>query len=143
MTTLLTSWADGDPRSEQALSTTLYRELRAMAKRQLSRQPGSITLDTNGLIHEAYLKLVDGSRARVRDRGHFLALSARVILDEALEKLKTLDPRGAKLVELRFFGGLSLEEAAEVLDVSIATLKRHWERTRAYLYGELRRPAMT
>jgi RNA polymerase sigma factor (TIGR02999 family) len=58
-------------------------------------------------------------------------------LDEALRGLAALDPRKATLVELRWFGGLSIEEAAEVLEVSPATAKREWRTARAWLRREL------
>jgi RNA polymerase sigma-70 factor (ECF subfamily) len=58
-------------------------------------------------------------------------------LDEALTRLAALDPRQARIVELRFFGGLSVEEAAESLGVSSATLKRQWAIARAWLAREL------
>jgi len=59
-------------------------------------------------------------------------------LDAALENLAKLDPRQARVVELRFFGGLSIEETAEVLGVSPATVKRDWLVARAWLHRELR-----
>jgi RNA polymerase sigma factor (TIGR02999 family) len=59
-------------------------------------------------------------------------------LDAALEDLAKLDPRQARVVELRFFGGLSIEETAEVLAVSTATVKRDWLVARAWLHRELR-----
>jgi RNA polymerase sigma factor (TIGR02999 family) len=59
-------------------------------------------------------------------------------LDAALEKLAALDPQQAKIVELRYFGGLTVEEAAEALDISPATVKRHWTIARAWLRKELR-----
>jgi RNA polymerase sigma factor (TIGR02999 family) len=59
-------------------------------------------------------------------------------LDTALEDLAKLDPRQARVVELRFFGGLSIEETAEVLGVSPATVKRDWLVARAWLHRELR-----
>jgi RNA polymerase sigma-70 factor (ECF subfamily) len=59
-------------------------------------------------------------------------------LDAALEDLAKLDPRQARVVELRFFGGLSIEETAEVLGVSTATVKRDWLVARAWLHRELR-----
>jgi len=58
-------------------------------------------------------------------------------LDAALEKLAALDPQQAKIVELRYFGGLTVEEAAEALDISPATVKRHWTLARAFLKNEL------
>ncbi len=58
-------------------------------------------------------------------------------LDEALSRLAVLDPRKSRLVELRWFGGLSIEEAAEVLAISTATAKREWRTARAWLRREL------
>lgn len=58
-------------------------------------------------------------------------------LDAALEKLATLDPQQAKIVELRYFGGLTVEEAAEALEISPSTVKRHWTLARAFLKKEL------
>jgi RNA polymerase sigma-70 factor, ECF subfamily len=60
-------------------------------------------------------------------------------LDEALNRLSKLDPRQGQVVELRFFGGLSVEETAEYLDVSPKTVKRDWAVAKAWLHGELRR----
>lgn len=58
-------------------------------------------------------------------------------VDEALARLSLLDSRAAKVVELRFFGGLSEAEAAEALDISVATLKRDWDFARTWLTGQL------
>jgi len=58
-------------------------------------------------------------------------------LDEALERLEKIDPEQARIVELRFFGGLSIEEAADALTISPATLKRRWALARAWLFREL------
>jgi RNA polymerase sigma factor (TIGR02999 family) len=60
-----------------------------------------------------------------------------VALDEALTALAELDPRHSRVVELRFFGGLSIEETAEVLKVSPATVRRDWSLARAWLHSEL------
>lgn len=60
-----------------------------------------------------------------------------VALDEALERLAAFDPRRAQTVELRFFGGLSVKEAAEVMKVSPETVARDWRAARAWLYREL------
>jgi RNA polymerase sigma factor (TIGR02999 family) len=63
-------------------------------------------------------------------------------LDKALEELAAFDARKSQVAELRFFGGLSLEEAAHVLDISMATVEREWQAARAWLYSRLkgRRP---
>jgi RNA polymerase sigma-70 factor (ECF subfamily) len=62
-----------------------------------------------------------------------------IALDEALTRLAEFDPQQARLVELRFFGGLSIEEAAGVLGVSRTTVKRNWNLSKAWLARELRR----
>ena len=64
-----------------------------------------------------------------------------VALDEALERLAAMDPRRSQVVELRFFGGLSVEETAEVLQVSRHTVMRDWTLARTWLFRELRRGA--
>ena len=60
-----------------------------------------------------------------------------VSLDDALKTLATLDPRHSRVVELRFFGGLSHEETAHILNVSVATVRRDWSVAKAWLYREL------
>jgi RNA polymerase sigma factor (TIGR02999 family) len=62
-----------------------------------------------------------------------------VALDDALRSLAAFDARGARIVELRYFGGLTVEESAEVLGVSSKTVKRDWAAARAWLMGELER----
>ncbi|HEX8556666.1 MAG TPA: sigma-70 family RNA polymerase sigma factor [Pyrinomonadaceae bacterium] len=96
--------------------------------------------------------LVDFARSRPRDaRGEppqrlaldeALVVSAErdadlIALDEALEELSKLDPRKGRIVELRFFGGLSVEETAEYLNISGVTVMREWARAKAWLYREL------
>ena len=58
-------------------------------------------------------------------------------LDDALKSLETLDPRKSRVVEMRFFGGLSHDEIAAVLQVSVATVRRDWSLARAWLHREL------
>jgi RNA polymerase sigma-70 factor, ECF subfamily len=64
-----------------------------------------------------------------------------VALDQALSALSALDPQQARIVELRFFGGLSIEETAEALSISVATANRHWTIAKAWLLRELQRTA--
>lgn len=98
--------------------------------------------------------LIDHARARVADkRGgiqHRVSLSAVdgwnpveqsediLILDEVLSKLAKADPRAAQVVELRFFGGLSEEDVADTLAVSVITVKRDWKAARAWLISRLK-----
>jgi RNA polymerase sigma factor (sigma-70 family) len=67
------------------------------------------------------------------------SVTCAIALDEALQRLAALDERQAQVVELRFFGGLSVEEVAEVMKISPATIKREWSMAKAWLYGELSR----
>ncbi|MDT7541889.1 MAG: hypothetical protein QOE33_1793 [Acidobacteriota bacterium] len=62
-----------------------------------------------------------------------------VALDEALSRLAEIDPQKSRVVELRFFGGLSVEETAEVLGVSAPTVKRHWRLAKAWLFGQVQK----
>jgi RNA polymerase sigma factor (TIGR02999 family) len=98
--------------------------------------------------------LIDYARARVADkRGRSqpkVSLEESLVfseersgqllaLDEALEKLARFAPRESQVVELLYFGGLSVEEAAEVLQVSPKTVKRDWRRAKDWLHGEIKR----
>ena len=62
-----------------------------------------------------------------------------VALDDALNRLAAIDEQKSRIVELRFFGGLSVEETAEVLGVSAPTIKRQWRMAKAWLYGQVQR----
>jgi RNA polymerase sigma factor (TIGR02999 family) len=107
-----------------ALSMRQILVQRARARKAAKRggDPERITLD------EQLLPAGSAGRTRPIDL---------VALDAALEKLATLDARQAKVVELRYFGGLSVEETAAALDISPATVKRDWTIARAWLKREL------
>lgn len=60
-------------------------------------------------------------------------------LDEALERLSKIDPRQGRIVELRFFGGLTVEETAEAMEISPKTVKRDWSVAKAWLHGDLKK----
>ena len=62
-----------------------------------------------------------------------------IALDDALQSLAEIDPQKAKIVELRYFGGLSIEETAEVMGVSVPTINRQWRMAKAWLYGQVSR----
>ena len=82
-----------------------------------------------------------GALAIELDSGLMVAGTARpnlVALDDALEQLERVDPRKSRVVELRFFGGLSVQETAEVLQVSPETVMRDWRLAKAWLWRELR-----
>lgn len=178
VTTLLVDWRRGDRAAYDALFPLVYEDLRQRARRALKGESPGHDLSTTGLVHEAYLKLVDVERVQWQDRAHFLAVAAtamrrilvsqarrhkaqkrggpavRVSLDEAppiaaersdwmlsldlaLEKLAGNSERLATLVELRFFGGLTIEETAEVMGVATSTVQLDWQKAKAWLYREL------
>ena len=85
---------------------------------------------------EAVTIAIDGGTLQIADRAADVNL---IELDEALDRLAALDARQAKVVELKYFGGLSIEETAEVLGVSNATVKREWNIARTWLRAELSR----
>ena len=93
--------------------------------------------------------LIDHARAHARDKrgGGAIQVSLNdiaviaeeqasdfIALDDALRRLESLDPQKGKIVELRYFGGLSIEETAEVLNISPRTVRREWQRAKAWLY---------
>ena len=70
-------------------------------------------------------------------RGASSKIENVIAIDEALNRLALIDPRQSRLIELRFFAGLSVEEAAEVMGVSPVTIKREWRSAKAWLHREL------
>lgn len=179
VTQLLADWSQGDHAALEKLTPLVYEELRRLAHHHMKGQRPDHTLQTTGLVNEAYLRLADQRKPSFTNRSHFLAVAAkamrqilvnyakasqrkkrgagaskveldeaalispqpaRAILDlnEALERLATLDPRKAEVVELRYFGGLKQDEIAEALKISIMTVRRDWVFSKAWLYMELR-----
>jgi RNA polymerase sigma factor (TIGR02999 family) len=178
VTLLLRQWSEGDQQALNRLIPLIYAELRRLAHQRLRREQANQSLNTTGLVHDAYMKLIDLRHARFRDRSHFLAMASRVMrrllvdqararraakrgagagaveldealcvsepqadalaeLDEALQRLEALDPRQGQIIEQRYFGGLSLDEMAEALGVSLATVKRELRFAHAWLASEL------
>ena len=171
---VLDALRSGHREALDGLTAVLYDELREIAHRHRARQGNEASLVTTALVHEAYLKLVDQSRARWNDRAHFLALAAvamrHILTDrarsrlaakrggeqelvtfddetvasddrpgallqihEALDRLADLDARLAHVVEYRFFGGLTHEEIAAALGVTVRTVERDWAKARVLL----------
>lgn len=83
-----------------------------------------------GAVHVALEDVSASVEARATDM---------VALDEALRTLETLDPQKARIIELRYFGGLGVDEVAEILKISPATIGREWRRAKAWLYQELQK----
>ena len=138
-------------------STALVHE----AYLRLARQNPAHFADRNHFFAVAALSmrqiLVEYARSRraaKRDGGYRLTLDDAVSLlkgrsvelvdlDEALKDLARLDPQQSQIVELRFFAGLSIEETAQVLSISPATVKRHWTTARVWLHREMSKVAGT
>jgi RNA polymerase sigma factor (TIGR02999 family) len=168
----------GNPQAAEKLLPLVYDDLRKLAAQKLAREKPGQTLDATGLVHEAYLRLVDDENVRsaFNNRSHFFAAAATVMrrilidnarrkqarkhggglqrqpldavaapepdddllaVDEALTKLAAKDPGKAKLVELRYFAGLTGDQAADVLGISATTADRHWAYARAWLRAEI------
>lgn len=181
ITDLLRAWGEGDPDAPDRFMPLVYEQLRRLARRHLRGEAAGHTLDTSGLVHEAYLRLGAQTRTRWSNRAHFFAMASRVMrrvltdharrhaalrrggggvavislaldgvdlpaeerstllvaLDDALTRLAAFDPMMASVVECRFFGGLTEEEAAEALGVSRRTVSREWAAARGWLWQEL------
>ena len=177
LTRTLTDARRGDKEAADALFSQVYDELRAVARRQLGRRR-SETLDTAGLVHEAYLRMVDVDGLSFEDRAHFLSYAGAAMrtilvdhararaaakrgggvraatLDEemtpaerqaeqlwfigkALDELEDMAPRLARVVECRFFAGMTDPETAAALGVSDRTVRRDWTKARACLHAAL------
>jgi RNA polymerase sigma factor (TIGR02999 family) len=177
---LLQRWSKGDKDALDQLLTHLYRDIHAIAVREL-RNERHLTIRPTALVNEAYMRLAGLSQMQWQDRAHFLSMAARVtrqaLVDEArlrragkrdggsqvtlsdenlgssdtpydaldvdalLKELETFDAVAAEVVSLRIFGGLSIEEAAEALSISVATVNRRWASGKAWLMRELIRNA--
>ncbi len=113
-----------------AIAATSMRQIlveRARSRRAAKRGGGRDRITLDETTHR------DGTAADGGD----VALDL-LALDEALDRLAAMDPQQARIVELRFFGGLTVEETASALEISVATVKRHWTVAKAWLARELR-----
>ncbi len=140
VTELLKRWHHGDPTALEKLLPLVYNELRRIAAQQLRRERPNHTLQPTALVHEVYLKLVGQHRIEWQNRAQFFGVRQDidlVKLDDALLSLATKDEQQSRVVELRFFGGLSIEETAEVLGISPSTVKRDWAAAKAWLYRDM------
>ena len=179
ITLILSRIEHGDPSATPELLPLVYEELRKLAAAWLAQEQPGQTLQATALVHEAYLKLVDGEQAQHwNSRAHFFAAAAesmrrilvdlarrkqrpkhggqrqRVELDHvdcltedrasellslhaALDKLEAESPEKAQLVKLRYFAGLSHQEAAQAMGISRATADRHWAYAKVFLRCEM------
>jgi RNA polymerase sigma-70 factor (ECF subfamily) len=178
ITQLLIEWRDGDEKALDRLMPLVYEELNRLAHRYMRRERPGHSFQTNDLVNEAYLRLIDHKGMRWQNRAHFYAVAAQamrrilvdrarsrasvkrgghiqlvdleegqtapekqaaelVALDDALTNLAAVDSRKAKVVEMRYFGGMSVEETAEALEISPVTVMRDWNTAKAWLLRAL------
>ena len=175
VTRILSQIDSGDPQAAELLLPLVYDELRKLAATKLAQEQPGQTLQATALVHEAYLRLVQGEPSQDwNSRGHFFAAAAEAMrrilveqarrkdrirhggdrqrieladvalarvpdadtilaVDEAVARLAEQEPETAEVVKLHFFAGLTLEETADALQMSRATVYRHWAYARASL----------
>ena len=179
VTRWLRAWSSGDQTALERLTPLVYAELHQRARGLMGRERAGHSLQPTALIHEAYLRLVGSTPVDWRGRGHFYALSARLMrqilvdharsrgrqkrggaapsiafdetvigpretpdlvrLDDALHALAETDERKSRVIELRYFGGFSVDEVADVLEISPQTVLRDWRLAKAWLQREMKR----
>jgi RNA polymerase sigma factor (TIGR02999 family) len=176
VTRILSAIEHGDSQAADQLLPLVYQELRQLATQKLAQEKPGQTLQATALVHEAYLRLVEGKKAQHwNSRWHFFGAAAeamrRILVDnarrkqrpkhgggrkrveleeacslgeddadqlllvnEALSKLAEESPERAELVKLRYFAGMSIQEAADALGISRTTADRYWSYAKVFLY---------
>ena len=180
VTQILSQIEHGDPVAADQLLPLVYEELRKLAAARLQHEKPGQTLQATALVHEAYLRLVNGNDPPKWDNSrHFFSAAAEsmrrilierarakaslkrggdrervrlevaepailpmacddlLTLDEALQKLEQQHPRKSELVKLRFFAGLTVTQAASVLEISTTTAENDWAYARSWLRLEM------
>ena len=181
LTELLQLAARGERSALGGVFTALYPDLRRIAHARLRSRNGVAHLDTTGLVHESFLRLVDAAQLVLEDRKHFFTYAAKtmrniivelareqfaqrrgggcralqldlalasslpadekeaslIAINDALAALEALDPELAQVVEMRYFAGYSEAEIADLIGASERTVRRHWEKARAFLLATL------
>ena len=176
VTRILNAIEQGDARATDKLLPLVYEELRRLAAQKMSQEPPGQTLQATALVHEAYIRLVEGTNHNWNSRGHFFKAAAEAMrrilverarkkkslkrggnrkkvefdeslfvdtreinpddllaLDDALGRLYEEDKIAADLTKLRVFGGLTVGQAAEMLQISPSKAYADLEYARAWL----------
>jgi RNA polymerase sigma factor (TIGR02999 family) len=181
ITVLLQQAAGGDRAALDAVYSSLYPDLKRVARARLRQQGRADSMSTTVLVHESFVRLVGARGLRLEDRRHFFAYAAKtmrnIIVDsarefqaerrgggaehvtlgdadamqvadtsasdelvrvnDALHELEAVDPELAELVEMRYFGGYAETEIGELLGVTERTVRRRWDKARAWLFVAL------
>jgi RNA polymerase sigma factor (TIGR02999 family) len=178
LASLLERCSEGDRKLFGEIFAQLYRDIHAIARRELRREQ-SVTIRPTALVHEVYLRMESLQQIRWQDRAHLLAMASRIArqalidaarrrraekrdgglavtlsdenlgglagghdaldVEDLLNELESYDDIAAQVVSLRVFGGLSGDEVAEYLGISLATVNRRWAVGKAWLTRELSR----
>jgi RNA polymerase sigma factor (TIGR02999 family) len=177
VTLLLQRAAQGDQEALNSVYSSLYPDLKRVARAMLHRQGRADAMQTTVLVHESFLRLLGNKELQLQDRKHFFAYAAKTMrniiidsareqladrrgagaehveldtqaamqvaapsdsselirVDEALRELESVDRELAELVEMRYFGGYTEVEVAELLGVTERTVRRRWDKARAWL----------
>ncbi|MDX2154055.1 MAG: ECF-type sigma factor [Bryobacteraceae bacterium] len=181
---LLSRLRTGDAAAALELTPLLYHELHRIASRHLRAERSNHTLQATALVHEAYLKLFEGSAREYADEVHFVAVASRVMrqvlidyarsratlkrsgvadnrsssaaslevagdkgpelveliaLDDALQALAAENETLARLIEMRYFGGMTAEESAAALGISVHVVRHDLRYAQAWLRQKLAR----
>ena len=182
VTRILNAIENGDGEAAEKLLPLVYEQLHLLAAQKMAQEKPGQTLQATALVHEAYLRLVEGEGQSWSGRGHFFRAAAEamrrilvenarrksrikhggglqrvemnesasivsdehiahelIALDEALDRFTQKDKTKSDLVKLRYFAGLTIPQAAQILNISHATAERHWIYARCWLRAEIDR----
>ena len=179
VTRILSAIEQGDAQATERLLPLVYEELRLLASQKMAQEKAGQTLQATALIHEAYIRLVEGENQSWNSKGHFFKAAAeamrRILIEnarrktslkrggnrqrielsetklaiespsadllevnEALNKLSAEETSIADLVKLRYFGGLTIDQVAEIQGISRRTAIDHWIYARSWLAREVK-----
>lgn len=179
VTRILNAIERGDARAADELLPLVYEELRLLAAQRLSQEKPGQTLQATALVHEAYIRLLEGADQNWSSRGYFFNAAAEAMrrilienarrkksgkrggdrrkielsetnltiespsddllaLDEALNRFSAEEPSIADLVKLRYFGGLTIDQVAEIQGISRRTAVDHWAYARSWLARQVK-----
>jgi RNA polymerase sigma factor (TIGR02999 family) len=178
LTVTLRAAHGGDRQAADRAYAVLYPELLKIARARLRVHQPNTLLDTQGLVHESFLRFVQADKLGITDRRHFFTYAAKTMrnividfarrrqaerrgggaervtldsrllgegsqessvidVDNALRELESLDPTLAQVIEMRYFGGYTDAEIATAMDISDRTVRRHWDKARAFMLAQL------